>query len=94
MPLLQSSSTGPLANEPGYDAHEVQTRAAGGAPRKQAKIAVRVGAPVEFTEDEKRKRIQPLVYEVAGEVRSWCGWCKRPIPGPEHAEQVADLARG
>lgn len=41
---------------------------------------LRVGGCVPEWKDEKALG-QSLRREIAGEVRSWCGWCDRVIPG-------------
>lgn len=41
---------------------------------------IRIGGCVPEWKDEKATG-QTLRREISGEVRSWCGWCVRVIPG-------------
>ncbi|CAN8106122.1 unnamed protein product [Discula destructiva] len=67
---------------PGYSRHEVEGI---GNKIKTVKVSmIRVGGCVPEWKDEKVMG-QSLRREIAGEVRSWCGWCDRAIPGkPDH----------
>lgn len=63
---------------PGYARHEVEGI---GNKIKTIKMSmVRVGGCVPEWKDEKASG-QVLGREIAGDVRSWCGWCDRVIPG-------------
>lgn len=63
---------------PGYARHEVEGI---GNKIKTVKVSmIRVGSCVPEWKEEKATG-QSLRREVAGEVRSWCGWCDRAIPG-------------
>ena len=68
----------PAALGPGYARHEIE--GIGGVVKRKRVKMVRVGACVPEWEDEKAKG-EILGREVGGEVRSWCGWCWRIIPG-------------
>ncbi|KAL8344636.1 hypothetical protein RB601_004920 [Gaeumannomyces tritici] len=73
---------------PGYARHEIE--GIGGVVKTKLVRMVRVGAGVPEWQDEKpasRGGGEALAREVAGRVRSWCGWCARVIPGRD------DLAR-
>ena len=72
-----------LEDEAGYLRQEVE--GIGGVVKKKFKRRVRVGAPVREWEDE-REGGQLLGREISGEERSWCGWCKRVIPGEADRE--------
>lgn len=48
---------------------------------------IRIGGGVPEWKDEKATG-QSLRREISGEVRSWCGWCERVIPG--RMDQEAD----
>jgi len=63
---------------PGYARHEIE--GIGGVVKRKRVKMVRVGACVPEWEDEKAKG-EILGREVGREVRSWCGWCWRVIPG-------------
>lgn len=63
---------------PGYARHEVEGI---GNKIKTVKVSmIRVGGCVPEWKDEKALG-QSLRREIGGEVRSWCGWCDRVIPG-------------
>lgn len=63
---------------PGYARHEVEGI---GNKIKTVKVSmIRVGGCVPEWKDEKAMG-QSLRREIAGEVRSWCGWCDRVVPG-------------
>ncbi|OAA59076.1 hypothetical protein SPI_06278 [Niveomyces insectorum RCEF 264] len=62
---------------PGYSRHEIE--GIGGVVKRKRVKMVRVGACVHDWEDEL-VRGAILDREVTGKVRSWCGWCWRPIP--------------
>lgn len=75
---LGSSRTPSPAVGPGYARHEVEGI---GNKIKTVKVSmVRVGGCVPEWKDEKATG-QSLRREISGEVRSWCGWCNRAIPG-------------
>jgi hypothetical protein len=69
-----------------YYAQEIE--GIGGVFKMKAKRHVRVGECVKIYEDEKDQSIQYLKREVAGQLRSWCSWCERVVPGEK------DLAEG
>lgn len=82
-PRTPSPSVGP-----GYARHEVEGI---GNKIKTVKVSmVRVGGCVPEWKDEKASG-QSLGREVAGDVRSWCGWCDRVIPGKK--DYLADEQR-
>ncbi|CAK7271676.1 hypothetical protein SEPCBS57363_004745 [Sporothrix epigloea] len=62
---------------PGYARHEIE--GIGGVVKRKRVKMVRVGACVHDWEDELA-RGTILEREITGRVRSWCGWCCRPIP--------------
>lgn len=63
---------------PGYARHEVEGI---GNKIKTVKVSmIRIGGCVPEWKDEKATG-QSLRREIGGEVRSWCGWCDRVIPG-------------
>lgn len=62
---------------PGYARHEIE--GIGGVVKRKRVKMVRVGACVHDWEDELA-RGAILEREITGRVRSWCGWCWRPIP--------------
>ncbi|KAI9163023.1 hypothetical protein HJFPF1_04620 [Paramyrothecium foliicola] len=64
---------------PGYSRHEIE--GIGGIVKRKLVRMVRVGACVPEYEDEKTAGSRSLGREARGEVRSWCGWCWRVIPG-------------
>ncbi|KAL5612266.1 uncharacterized protein BROUX77_002422 [Berkeleyomyces rouxiae] len=64
--------------DPGYTRHQIE--GVGGQLRTKLVRMVRVGAPVPVWSDERSSRAF-LDKEIKGETRSWCGWCRRPIPG-------------
>ncbi|KAK2773439.1 hypothetical protein FQN53_004159 [Emmonsiellopsis sp. PD_33] len=64
--------------EPGYLRQEIV--GVGGVVKQKVKKRVRVGACVEEHEDE-RESAGFLKREYLGEVRCWCGWCERVVPG-------------
>ncbi|KAF3760760.1 hypothetical protein M406DRAFT_48282 [Cryphonectria parasitica EP155] len=83
-----TSRTPSPAVGPGYARHEVEGI---GNKIKTVKVSmVRVGGGVPEWKDEKASG-QTLRREVSGEVRSWCGWCNRVIPGRKDFE--AEKAR-
>ncbi|KAK2806772.1 hypothetical protein FQN50_005634 [Emmonsiellopsis sp. PD_5] len=75
-PLLHVESHGD--EEPGYLRQEIV--GVGGVVKQKVKKRVRVGACVEEHEDE-RESAAFLKREYEGEVRCWCGWCERVVPG-------------
>lgn len=75
---------------PGYARHEIE--GIGGVVKKKRVKMVRVGACVPEWEDEKARR-EVLGREVRGQVRSWCGWCRRVIPGKTDWDREADVLR-
>lgn len=73
-----ASRTPSPAVGPGYARHEVEGI---GNKIKTVKVSmIRVGKGVPEWKDEKATG-QSLRREISGEVRSWCGWCARVIPG-------------
>lgn len=63
---------------PGYARHEVEGI---GNKIKTVKVSmIRIGGCVPEWKDEKTTG-QSLRREFSGDVRSWCGWCARAIPG-------------
>lgn len=84
-----ASRTPSPAVGPGYARHEVEGI---GNKIKTVKVSmIRVGGCVPEWKDEKTLG-QSLRREIEGEVRSWCGWCDRVIPGkldPEAEEKHA-----
>ncbi|KAF3006122.1 hypothetical protein E8E14_003602 [Neopestalotiopsis sp. 37M] len=69
---------------PGYFRHEIE--GIGGVVKTKRLSMIRVGACVPEYEDEKH-RGEILGREVAGQARSWCGWCWRVIPGKKDHEK-------
>jgi len=63
----------------GYERHEVE--GIGGVVKKTLVKMVRVGACVPEWEDERGLNGKPLSREIRGDLRSWCGWCWRVVPG-------------
>ena len=73
---------------PGYERHEIE--GIGGVVKRKLVRMVRVGACVPEGSDERVAGGRgALRREVRGDVRSWCGWCWRVVPG---AEDVAGSA--
>ncbi|KAI2606112.1 uncharacterized protein GGS25DRAFT_499628 [Hypoxylon fragiforme] len=68
---------------PGYARHEIE--GIGGVVKTKLVQIVRVGACVPEWEDEK-KTGTILGREISGRSRSWCGWCRRVIPGKKDWE--------
>ncbi|KJR89107.1 uncharacterized protein SPSK_06151 [Sporothrix schenckii 1099-18] len=68
---------------PGYARHEIE--GIGGVVKRKRVKMVRVGACVHDWEDELA-RGAILEREITGSVRSWCGWCWRPIPSQRDAD--------
>ena len=63
---------------PGYLRQEIE--GIGGVLKQKVKKWVRVGARVdEF--DGEREAGGYLLKEASGDVRSWCPWCWRVVPG-------------
>lgn len=79
-----SSSLSSHTTAPGYERHEVQ--GIGGVMKKTMTRIVRVGACVPEWDDEQLRPGTLLGREVAGSLRSWCGWCGRVIPGEKDRE--------
>lgn len=78
-----TSRTPSPAVGPGYARHEVEGI---GNKIKTVKVSmIRVGKCVPEYKDEKATG-QSLRREISGEVRSWCGWCARVIPGKKDYE--------
>jgi hypothetical protein len=78
---------------PGYARHEIE--GIGGQLKKKRVKMVRVGACVPEWVDEKASG-EVLGRELRGQLRSWCGWCRRVIPGKKDHEREgidADEAR-
>lgn len=74
---MESRRTPSPAMGPGYARHEVE--GIGGVVKRTRVKMVRVGACVHDW-DEELKRGVILEREITGKARSWCGWCRRPIP--------------
>lgn len=64
---------------PSYHAQEIE--GIGGVVKMKLKKQVRVGECVKVYEDEREKLMGWLEREVKGELRSWCSWCERVVPG-------------
>lgn len=63
---------------PGYARHEVEGI---GNKIKTVRVSmIRIGGCVPEWKDEKTAG-ESLRREISGEVRSWCGWCARVVPG-------------
>jgi len=77
---------------PGYERHEIE--GIGGVVKKKLVRMVKVGACVPEFRDEKDNG-EILGREVKGQVRSWCGWCWRVIPGKKdyEVEKIKAAAR-
>ncbi|CAK7246115.1 MAG: hypothetical protein STHCBS139747_007737 [Sporothrix thermara] len=69
---------------PGYARHEIE--GIGGVVKRKRVKMVRVGACVHDWEDELA-RGAILEREITGRVRSWCGWCWRPIPSQRDVDR-------
>jgi hypothetical protein len=67
----------------GFAAQEME--GIGGSVKFKHRRLVRVGAEVDYEEDEEGEGASRryLEREMKGEVRSWCGWCQRVIPSKE-----------
>lgn len=65
----------------GYQRHEIE--GIGGVVKRKLVRMVRVGACVPEWEDEHGVGKRALVREMNGDMRSWCGWCWRVIPGKD-----------
>ena len=75
---------------PGYERHEIE--GIGGVVKRKLVRMVRVGACVPEGSDERvAGGAGALRREVRGDVRSWCGWCWRVVPG---AKDVAGSGGG
>lgn len=79
---------------PGYARHEIE--GIGGVVKTKLVRMVKVGAGVPEWQDEKPASRggsggEVLAREMAGRVRSWCGWCARVIPGQDDLERDARL---
>ena len=74
-----------------YNAQEIE--GIGGVFKMKAKKHVRVGECVKIYEDEKDQSIQYLRREVAGNLRSWCSWCDRVVPGEKDVAELSGGAR-
>ncbi|ATY65799.1 hypothetical protein A9K55_002081 [Cordyceps militaris] len=70
----------PLLLGPGYERHEIE--GIGGIVKRKLVRMVRVGRCVPEWEEE-RTSARVLGREARGESRSWCGWCRRVVPGRE-----------
>lgn len=71
---------------PGYDRHEIE--GIGGEIKTKRLCMVRIGACVPEYEDERRAG-SVLTRETSGQLRSWCGWCDRVIPGAKDGDVAA-----
>lgn len=83
---------------PGYERHEIE--GIGGIVKRKIVRMVRVGACVPEWQDERSHfpavpGSRVLGHEVRGDVRSWCGWCSRVVPGKKDLAEIAarDAAR-
>ncbi|KAK0727133.1 hypothetical protein B0T26DRAFT_615043, partial [Lasiosphaeria miniovina] len=86
---INGRTPSPTLLGPGYERHEIE--GIGGVVKKKLVRMVKIGACVpEF--DDERVRGEKLGREIRGELRSWCGWCLRVIPGKKDYE--ASKARG
>ncbi len=65
----------------GYERHEIE--GIGGIVKRKLVRMVKVGACVPEWSDERGSGRRPLDREVKGDMRSWCGWCWRVIPGQD-----------
>ncbi|CAK7200964.1 hypothetical protein SEUCBS139899_003664 [Sporothrix eucalyptigena] len=74
---------------PGYARHEIE--GIGGVVKRKRVKMVRVGACVHDWEDELA-RGAILEREITGRVRSWCGWCWRPIPSQRDMDRRSSAA--
>ncbi|TQS33252.1 hypothetical protein Golomagni_06408, partial [Golovinomyces magnicellulatus] len=88
---LHDRTPSPLLG-PGYERHEIE--GIGGIVKRKIVRMVRIGACVPEWEDEKSHSNVPstsrvLGHEVRGEVRSWCGWCLRVVPGQKDRANMA-----
>lgn len=86
----QERTPSPLLG-PGYERHEIE--GIGGIVKRKIVRMVRIGACVPEWEDEKSHYNVPsasrvLGHEVRGEIRSWCGWCLRVVPGQKDRENM------
>jgi hypothetical protein len=72
-----------------YNAQEIE--GIGGVFKMKAKKHVRVGECVKIYEDEKDQSIQYLRREVAGNLRSWCSWCDRVVPGEKDVAELSGV---
>ncbi|WEW60436.1 hypothetical protein PRK78_005922 [Emydomyces testavorans] len=70
---------------PGYLRQEIM--GVGGVVKNKVKKRVRVGASVEEHDDESESSVY-LKRECSGEVRSWCGWCGRVVPGKSELDNL------
>ncbi|ROT41430.1 hypothetical protein SODALDRAFT_357472 [Sodiomyces alkalinus F11] len=75
----------PMQLGPGYERHEIV--GIGGVVKRKLVRLVRVGACVPEWEDE-RLRSEFLRRNRSGQVRSFCGWCCRVIPGKSDLAQI------
>lgn len=80
----QRRTPSPLQLGPGYERHEIV--GIGGVVKRKLVRVVRVGACVPEWEDE-RSRSGLLRRERTGQIRSFCGWCCRVIPGKSDQEE-------
>ena len=63
----------------GYERHEIE--GIGGVVKRKLVRMVKIGACVPEWEDERGMGRTAMGREARGELRSWCGWCWRVIPG-------------
>jgi hypothetical protein len=70
-------------HRPGYSRHEIE--GIGGVVKTKLVRMVKVGACVSEWEAERQGGTY-LDLEATGEVRSWCGWCHRVVPGRKDQE--------
>lgn len=68
---------------PGYQRHEIE--GIGGVVKIKRVRILKVGACVPEYEDEKVAECL-LGREIKGQLRSWCGWCWRVVPGTRDLE--------
>ncbi|KAF2502759.1 hypothetical protein BU16DRAFT_449791 [Lophium mytilinum] len=89
---VEAEGTGRSWKGTSYMMQEVE--GVGGVVKRKAKKLVKVGAGVKEFQEEHEKGVQRLEREANHQLRSWCDWCERVVPGPEDLKAQASQEAG